>query len=218
MEPCNQARLFLIGTLFVALTGMSGCDSTGRERSDAARTSLQTMDNDIQSAIRQLGDTGRSLENLMGVSQNDLDKSFDAFAMNVSQLETLEKKFSRHASEMTSRGTDYFEEWQKEGDQYRNPEIQKLSEQRRAALGKSYDEIAERSAGLDEAFKTHVSDLAEIQTFLSNDLTADGISAIMPTSRRVLREGDSLRVALGHVQVAVRNAREGLSQNRTGDR
>lgn len=217
MNLCKQANLFLLSVLCLAFMGISGCNSTSRERSNAARTSLQAMDSDIQSAIRQLDDTGRSLDDLMNISQNDLNKVFDTYSNNVSQLASLEKKFGRHAVEMTSRGTDYFEEWQKEGTEYKNPRIQQLSDQRRAALEKTYDKIAENSIGVNEAFKTYVSDIKEIRAFLSNDLTTKGISAIAPTSQKVIKEGDSLMVALENVQTAIQRARKEMSQSRPSD-
>lgn len=212
MTPTKQ--YFLLSTLLLVFTGIAGCNSTNMERSNAARVSLQTMDSDIQSAIRQLDITGRSLDNLMSVSQSDLNKAFDTYSDNVSQLASFEKKFARHATEMTSRGTDYFEDWQKEGTEYKNPRIQQLSDQRRAALGKIYDKIAENSIGVNEAFKSYVSDVKEIQAFLSNDLTAKGISAIAPTSQKVISEGDSLMLALENVQTAIQEAREEMSQSR----
>lgn len=39
-------------------------------------------------------------------------------------------------TEMNASGKDYFEEWQKEGDKYKNPRIQQLSEQRRLELSR----------------------------------------------------------------------------------
>lgn len=218
MDLFKQANIFLFSALLLAFTGIGGCDSTSMERSNAARISLQTMDSDIQSAIRQLDTTGESLDNLMSVPQSDLKGAFKTYSDNVSQIASLEEKFARHAAEMTTRGTDYFEEWQKEGTEYKNPRIQQLSDQRRAALGEIYDQIAENSIGIDEAFKAYVSDVKEIRTFLSNDLSANGISAIAPTSQKVISEGDSLMAALKNVQMAIQGAREEMSQSRSGSK
>ncbi len=213
MDLRKKANLFLLSALLLAFIGITGCNSTNMERSNAARISLQTMDSDIQSTIRQLDDTGKSLDNLMSVSQSDLNKVFDTYSDNVLQIASIEKKFARHAAEMTSRGTDYFEEWQKEGTEYKNPGIQQLSDQRRSVLGKTYDTIAENSIGVNEALKAYVSDVKEIQVFLSNDLTAKGISAIAPICQKVISEGDTLMLALENVQIAIQGARKEMSQS-----
>jgi hypothetical protein len=212
MNLFNQANLFLLSALLLAFAGIGGCNSTSMERSDAARISLQTMDSDIQSAIRQLDITGKSLDNLMNAAPSDLNSAFATYSDNVSQIVSLEEKFSRHAVEMTKRGTDYFEEWQKEGTKYKNQRIQQLSDQRRAALGEIYDKIAENSIGVDQTFKAYVSDVKEIRTFLSNDLSAKGISAIVPTSQKVISAGDSLMGTLENVQMAIQKARAEISQ------
>lgn len=214
MTRTTQMNYFLFSALISSFILIVGCQSSGMERSTEARTSLQTMDDDIQSAIRQLDITGGSLDNLMSVSQSDLNKVFATYSNNVSQIASFEEKFARHAAEMTTRGTDYFEEWQKEGTEYNNARIQQLSDQRRATLGKIYDRIAENSIGVNEAFKAYVSDVKEIPAFLSNDLTAKGIAAISPTSEKVVRDGDSLMVALENVQIAIQGARAEMSQSR----
>jgi hypothetical protein len=213
MTVSKEVHLFLLSILFLVFIGIGGCDSTNRERSNAARISLQTMDRDVQSAIQLIERTGKSLDQLMNASQSDINNLFETYSDNVSQIISLEKKFAVHATEMNKRGTAYFEEWQKEGNQYKNPQIQHLSDQRRATLVQSYDTIAKNSIGVSEDFQTYVSDVHEIQMFLANDLTAKGISAIAPTSNKVISEGNSLIVALENMQMAIQDARNEMSKS-----
>jgi hypothetical protein len=183
------------------------------QHSTKTRISMQTMDNDITSAIIQLDSTGSSLSALMMPDQPDVKKAFEAYTANASKMETMQKRFAKHADEMKTQGKDYFEEWEKDGKNYKNPQIQQLSEQRRAALGDIYGQIAENSVGVKEAFKTYVSDVKEIQQYLSNDLTPKGITAIAPTSMKVVNDGDSLKYAITNVQIAIQRAREAMSQS-----
>lgn len=169
------------------------------------------MDNDIQEASRQLDATEASLEALVRPSQMDVEQAFESYKDNVEKMVAMEKRFAKHAEEMKARGIDYFEEWKKEGTEYENAEIQKLSDERRAELGEIYDKIAENSIGVDEAFKAYVSDLKEIQTFLSNDLTTKGIEAIRPTSQKVVKKGNNLHYAIQNVQTAIQKARTEMS-------
>ncbi len=173
------------------------------------------MDNDIQEASRQLDVTGASLDELMRTGQTDVKQAFQAYKDNVEKMETMEKKFAKHAEQMKAQGNNYFEEWKKEGSEYSNPEIQQLSNQRREELRKVYDKIAENSIGVDQAFKTYVSDVREIQTYLSNDLTTKGIAAIAPTSEKVVSDGDSLKYAIQKLQTAIQDVRAEMSQTGT---
>jgi hypothetical protein len=170
------------------------------------------MDNDIQSIAVQLDATNASLDALMMPNQADVKKAFDSFSKNVSKMEGMQKDFAKHTAEMKARGKDYFEEWQKKGTAYKNPQIQQLREQRRAELGDIYGQIAENSVGVNDAFTSYVSDIKEIQMYLSNDLTPKGIEAIAPTSRKVVDDGDSLKDAIKNVQTAIQKARESMSQ------
>ncbi|MFH5830944.1 DUF2959 family protein [Halalkalibaculum sp. DA384] len=212
MKQLNQTCTWHGALLIIAALVITSCASTGMQRSQDTRTTMETMDNDIQEASRQLDATEASLEALMRPSQTDVKQAFESYSENVEKMVAMEKKFAKHAEEMKAKGIEYFEEWEKEGNEYNNPQIQQLSEQRRAALGKIYDKIAENSIGVDEAFKTYTSDVKEIQTFLSNDLTTKGISAIAPTSEEVVKDGNRLKYAMQDLQTAIQNARAEMSQ------
>lgn len=215
MKLLNQPYTWRCALLIIAAFGITSCASTSMQRSEDTRTTMETMDKDIQEASRQLDVTGSSLEALLSPGQTNIKQAFDSYSDNVENMVAMEKRFAKHAEEMKARGIDYFEEWKKEGTEYENPKIQQLSNQRRAALGEIYDKIAENSIGVNEAFKAYVSDVKEIQIFLSNDLTTKGITAISPTSTKVVRNGNSLYYAIQHVQTAIQNARAEMSQTGT---
>lgn len=213
MKPALQSIACLSTMFIVAAAGLAGCDSTGRERSKEATTTMQAMENNINQVALQLDATGASLDEVMRPGQSDVKKAFNSFTENISRIEKMEKDFAKHADEMQARGKDYFEEWQKEGDKYKSQQIQELSDQRRSELGEIYGRIAENSVGVREAFKKYVSDSKEIQNYLSNDLTSKGIEAISALSKRVVDNGENLRNAIRDVQSAIVRARAEMSQS-----
>lgn len=212
MKTKNKSVRINYIILVIAAMSIIGCSSTGMQRSEKARTTMQTMDNDIKMVVVQLDATGASLDDLMRAGQTDVKKAFDLFTENTSKMEKMEKDFNKHADEMQKRGIDYFEEWEKDGNEYKNPDIQALSEQRRLELGEIYGRIAENSVGVKEAFKAYLSDCKEIQMYLSNDLTRKGIEAIVPISRQVVNDGDNLKYAIKNVQTAIDRARKEMYQ------
>jgi hypothetical protein len=215
MKLLNQTYTWRCVLLLIAAFGITSCASTGMQRSQDTQTTMETMDNDIQEASRQLDDTGVSLDELMRPGQTDIARAFETYKDNVGKMESMEKRFAKHAEQMKAQGIDYFDEWEKEGTEYKNPQIQHLSDQRRAELEEIYDKIAENSIGVDEAFKSYVSDIKEIQTFLSNDLTTKGIAAIGPTSEKVVSEGDSLKYAIQQLQAAIQDVQVEMAQSGT---
>jgi hypothetical protein len=212
MIRINKTLIPRLALLIIAALGITSCASTGMQRSQDTQITLETMDNDIQEISRQLDITGASLDELMRPNQTDISRAFETYKNNVEKMESMEKKFAKHAEQMKAQGIEYFDEWQKEGTEYKNPKIQQLSDQRRAEVREVYDKIAENSIGVNGAFKTYVSDLKEIQTFLSNDLTTKGIAAIRPTSNKVVRDGENLKYAIQKLQTAIQNARTEMAQ------
>jgi hypothetical protein len=173
---------------------------------------MQTMDNDTKLAAAQLDVTGASLDELTKPGQSDVKKAFNSCTDNISRIEKMEQSFAIHADEMKARGAEYFQEWQKEDNKYKNPQIRELSEQRRTELGEIYGKIAEASIGVKQPFKAYVSDVKEIQIYLSNDLTSKGIEAIAPIARKAVDDGDKLKVAIRNLQAAIERARLEMAQ------
>jgi hypothetical protein len=213
MKLRNQSAAFLFAMLLLAVISIAGCSSTGIQRSEKATTTMQTVDNDIKLAVVQLDATGESLNELTKPDQSDVRKAFDLYTDNVSKIEAMEKDFAKHADEMKARGKEYFEEWQKEGNEYKNPQIKKLSEQRRTELSDIYAGIAQSSIGVKDAFIAYVSDVKEIQSYLSNDLTSKGIEAIAPLSQKVVNDGANLKYTIKNVQTAIDNVRAAMAQS-----
>ena len=209
MKPLNQLVALLLGMFAI---GVAGCASTGMQRSENATTTMTTMDSTLQLVARQLDATKMSLAEVVDPDNRDLQNSFQLFSANVLQITEMEKDFSKHADEMNARGKDYFEEWQKEGNKYENPRIQKLSEERQAEIGDIYSEIAKNSVGVKESLNGYVSDIKEIQIYLSSDLTPKGVEAIAPVTRKVGNKGDMLIDAIKEIQTAIQNASAAMSQ------
>ncbi|MFO7874719.1 MAG: DUF2959 family protein [Bacteroidales bacterium] len=212
MKQLNQLMLISLAIVITAVVGMTGCATTGMERSAKATTSMTEMDSNIKLLLVQLDATGASLRELVKPDNSDSEKAFRLFTENASEMGQMEKSFTNHTDEMNASGKDYFEEWQKEGDKYKNPRIQQLSEQRRLELSRIYGEIATNSIGVKEGLNSYVSDLEEIQKYLSNDLTPKGIESIEPLAGEVAAKGSGLKYEIEDIQAAVNRANASMAQ------
>lgn len=202
----------LLGTL--AFTGCATVSKkSGVERAERTTTSMQNVDSDIKQASLQIDTVKASLDDLMKTGQNpssqpvDVKKSFDAYKDNVAKMEDIGEKLNKHIDQMNSRGNDYFEEWAKEGAAYTSPDIQRLSEERRGRLRGAFTDIASASAGMRGSLNAYLSELKQIETYLSNDLTLKGISAITSTAMAAQRDGNTLKNSFTPVQTAIAKAR-----------
>ena len=204
----------LLAILFVALTfTVAACSSTGIQRSEDLQSSLETVDNDIKLIVVQIDAIGASLDQLTRPGQSDVRSAFDVYSENVSKIEDMEENFSKNANKMTTDGETYFDNWDKNGDTYDNVELQRSSDERRAELGRTYDRIGQNSQGVKEAFKVYVSDVTEIEEYLSNDLTTRGIESIESLSNQTVRNGNQLKRELENLQSAIEAARSEMRQS-----
>jgi hypothetical protein len=209
----SHTNTFLMLCL-ASVVAISACSSTtGMQRSENVQASMKTVDNDIKLIVVQLDAIGSSLNELTKPGQADVKQAFNLFSKNTSEIKKMQKDFAKHSSEMEANGKAYFKEWNKNTETYDNPEIQQRSEERRAELARTYDKIAQNNVGVKEAFKTYVSEVNQIERFLSNDLTSGGIDAISTTSNKVVNKGSHLKNELKNLQSAIEEAREQMRRS-----
>lgn len=209
MKSGNTFLLFCLATAFA----VAACSTTGMQRSEEVQSTMQTVDNDIKLIIVQLDAIGASLNELTKPGQADTKKAFNVFSDNASKIKKMQQDFAVHANEMEASGKAYFAEWDSDEQNYDNPDIQRKSDERRAALGETYDKIALNNVGVKEAFRTYVSDVNEIERFLSNDLTSDGMDSISRTADQVVDNGTHLKNELQNLQDAIEDARSEMRRN-----
>ena len=207
MKVRTRLASIIATMLLVAITGLSGCATTGMQRSEKTGTTMKAVESDIRQATAQVDVTSASLDELTRPGQSDVKKAFEKYSANVEKMDDLGKRLFEHADKMSAQGKEYFEEWRKQGNTYTNPEIQSLSEQRRSDLSAVYIKISEASVGVKGTYKAYISDNMEIKTYLSNDLTPKGIESITPTAQKSVRDGDYLKEAVKPVLTAIDNAK-----------
>jgi len=212
MRPRFQSSVFFTTLLLGAVTCLTGCATTGMERATKSTNSMQTVEGDYKKASLQIDATRASLENLIEPVQVDVKKAYKGYAENVDKMEKLGKQLDMHTDQMRTRGNDYFVEWE---SSYTNPEIRELSERRRIELREVYAKIPEASIGVKGALKAYLTDVREIQKYLANDLTPQGIAAISPIAQRSATDGDNLKETIKHVLGAIEQVKVEMTQGGT---
>lgn len=193
------STLLILGT--TAFLG--GCATTGMDRSVSTTNSIGEVDSEIRKMIVQIDATGSSLDTLVMAGQPDLKKNFNAYTDQVTKLDHEGKKTIRHMDEMKTRSKEYFAEWETQGDTFTNPQIRELSEERRTRLANIYAQVPAAGVGIKGAYLAYLTDLKEIQMFLSNDLTPSGIEAIDPVAKKTVQDREVLKASLAPVLSAL---------------
>jgi hypothetical protein len=175
---------------------MGGCATTGMDRSVKASNSIKDVDSEIRKMIVQIDVTAASLDAVVTPGQTDLKKSFDKYSDNVDKLDKEGKKVLKRVEEMKSRSKEYFAEWEKEGDAFTNSEIRELSAERRNRLAEIYARVPAAGYGVKGNYNAYLTDLKEIQKYLSTDLTPKGVVAITPVAKKSVQDLDLLKESL----------------------
>jgi ribosomal protein S6 len=212
MKLRTRHAVFFTTMILGVIISLAGCATTGMQRSTKTSTTMEAVENEYKQAVAQVDATGASLEDLVKQGQSEVKEAFKKYSANVDKMEDMGKRLFEHADNMSAEGKWYFEEWRMQGNTYTNPQIRALSEQRRADLSAIFAKISEASVGVKGAFKAYMSDIREIQTYLSNDLTPKGVEAITPIAQKAVKDGDSLKDAVNPVLSAIGTARKELVQ------
>jgi hypothetical protein len=186
-----------------ALAMLGGCASTGMERSAKASSTMRAVEADYRQVPVQVDATASALRELIRPGQSDVKKAYRNYADHVDAMQNLGERLDKHSAQMKARGRDYFEEWEKQGDSYANPQIRALSEQRRTDLSQAYTRVTEASTGARSSLDTYLADLKEIRSYLSNDLTPKGLASITPVTQTAMQDGEKLKDRLQPVLSAI---------------
>ena len=203
MKLENRSLAFFTMLLLGTAAFLNGCATTGMDRSVKTSNSIEEVDSDIKKISIQIDVTATALDSLVKAGQPDLKKSFGAYSDAVANLESQGKLVIKHIEEMKLRSTKYFAEWEKQADAYTNPRIRELSEERRKKLEEMYAQVPTAGSGIKLSYLAYLTDLKEIQKYLSNDLTPKGIEAVTPVADKTVQDLDSLRASLKPVITAL---------------
>jgi hypothetical protein len=199
---------FILGaSLFQA-----GCATTGNQRSADANNTMKAVEQDYMNALTQIDVTDSSLQSLIEPGQPDEMKAYHQYSANVHKMRDLGKRLFERAEQMNSQQKNYFAEWRMQGNTYTDPQIQALSEQRRADLSRVFANIAESSVGVKGSLKAYISDNEQIDTYLSTDLTPKGVESITSTAQQAIADGENLKDTVKPVLNSISTAREELAQ------
>jgi hypothetical protein len=210
MKRTSGTIVILAVATLVLVASTVSCATTGRDRSIQVTNSIQDVDKEIRTIITQIEATEISLQAMMKAAPPDLAKAYDTYKADVAALEIQGNLVLQREAEMNSKSLDYFSEWQKQGNNYTNPQIRALSEERRVKLAKIYAEFPAADAGIKDAYLVYLSDLKEILMYLSNDLTTNSLAAIDPIAQKTIKHLAAVRASLQPVITALDTIKQEL--------
>jgi len=160
------------------MTLLSGCGTTsGYKQADKTGAGIAEFRDEIVKGKTAIDATMKSLSDIAASANTDPRAAFTKYSKDVANLESTAATIRKRAQTMRDQGQAYFAQWEKELAEVKDPEIRALAQQRKAKLQETFESIRKYSDPLKAQFDPWMSNLKDLQTYLSNDLTIAGVEA-----------------------------------------
>jgi hypothetical protein len=190
MKTKQNISISLAIATMAAAALFTGCGTTsGYKQADKTGAGIAEFRDDIVNGKKGIDATMKSLGDVAASANTDPRKAFERFSKDVANLESTAEKVRNRAKDMQQQGQDYFKQWEKQMAEVNNPEIRKLAEERKAKLQESFVTIRKYTEPLKAQFDPWMSDLKDLQKYLSNDLTVTGVDAAKSLFTKTQSEG-----------------------------
>ncbi|MBF0386466.1 MAG: DUF2959 family protein [Candidatus Omnitrophica bacterium] len=198
-----KTKRLIIG-LFVSVVAVGsvvGCATTGYEKAASTATALNRSAEITARGNVLIDETLSTLNDLVLNPNLDLRKQFKAFNSAVNELGLTARDVTVKDEQMKLQGAAYFKDWDKEMAMIKNEDIRHRSEARKNEVAAQFDRITQRYDAAKAAFIPYMSDLRDVQKFLSVDLTSGGLSAIKDVAARATSHAVPLKDAISKLSV-----------------
>ena len=179
---------------FASLTGCGG--SSGYKKSDSTTDKMDAVVYELKQAQSQIDITVEALNQVVAKANQDPRAEYEAFAKALKDTEAQAKKVSKRADEMRKQGQAYFKAWEEEFEKIASEDLKKRFEQRKAMVEAKYAEISKVSQQLKTEYESFMSDVTDIQTVLSIDLTSANIAGIADIVEKVTAEAKTINMLI----------------------
>ena len=169
---------------------LAGCGTTaGYKQADKTGEGIAEFRDEILKGKKAIDETMASLDEIAANATTNPRKAYERYTKAVGNLESTANKIRKRADDMRAQGKAYFDEWEKQLAEVKNPEIQKLAAERKAKLSETFTSIKSVAEPLKAQFDPWMSDLKDLDKYLGNDLTIAGIDAAKPLFTKTHTEG-----------------------------
>ena len=183
-----------VGFGLVALA-VAGCATTGFDRSTSIAETMSKQAQGIQQAKPQVDTMLASLEGLTR-AQADMRPAFKNFGDTLNDTEKVAAGARKSQQTIREKEAEYFAEWQREAAAITNPQIKAATQARQAEVKQTLANLSQTGRTVGEAYDPFISNMKDIRTYLSNDLTPGGVKRLEPTIEKARRDGVALQKAL----------------------
>jgi ribosome-associated translation inhibitor RaiA len=183
----------------VVLAATSSAYAAGYKLADKVGASIADFRDEVVEVKAAVDATLTSLDKVVADAAVDPRKAFKAFDSNVSKIDSAANRAKKRSEEMKGRGQKYFDAWKVELASVNDADVRKLAEERKAKLETSFGTIRTKMEPARDQFNAWLSNLKDVQRYLSQDLTVAGIDAAKDLIAKTKTQGAEVQATLDSV-------------------
>jgi len=179
--------------------GVPTVHAAGYKLADKVGAGIADFRDEIVDVKASVDATMAALGKIVAEASSDPRKAFKEFDKSVPRIDSAASSARKRAEDMKERGADYFKKWEKDLAEVNDPDIRKLAEERKAKLQAAFGNIRTTLEPAKEQFNSWLSNLKDLQKYLSQDLTITGIDAAKDLINKSRQDGAAVQQTLDKV-------------------
>jgi uncharacterized protein YPO0396 len=196
----------------VVIFALSGCKSTGQERTAYQLETMQQYRTSLDAGSKQINATMAALDQLTGTTTADLRPLYDKFKAELAKLDADAATTRARAAAMKERAKENLDKWEQETRaEIASPEIRRISDQQRARARERFEELRLTAEGGRDAYNRLSANLHDIQKVLDLSLTQASIESVKPVVETTRGDAQTVQNAIGEVVAKLDNVKSALS-------
>jgi len=195
----NQWRITAVLTLGAAFLTLTGCVSSGYQKSEAAAASLQIAAGEVQAESRSLDATLSSLNDLVNKPPSDLKLQYEGFSSNLDHLIAAARRNEAVLRRVEEKSAAYFQSWDQDLATMNYEAVRARSQERKAEVTSNFDSVYRRYRETQATIQPLLDYFQDIRKALATDLTFGGIEAMKPTVSTVNENSSKVQTALARL-------------------
>lgn len=181
-------NLRMIGVLLLGCAVLgTGCATTGAQLSPQTATSLVELRHALAGGKAQLERTSETLRDLVKNPRLNTERQIALFTEDMVRLENEAQRIRDINTDMQAKSEAYFETWRNELEGIENPKIAAAGRKRKKASLETMQAVRQKLDEAKETLSPFMSNLRDINRYLQQDQTVDGVTALTPIIEKTLK-------------------------------
>ena len=156
-----------------------GCSSDAKPQSAKAASSIADVRKELTAGRKQVETTVAALNGVQS-AQGDLRPAVGNLNKQIAATEKMSADMAKRAAGMRAKSAEYQKKWREERAGIDNPDLKAAADARAEKIKNRYATITEHAHAAREAYQPFLSNIKEVQTYLTNDMTRAAVDAAKP--------------------------------------